>query len=97
MMTFVVTATWTPHEGAKQEIEAILRELVHETRQEPGCMEFIAHRSRTNPNEFFLYEQYQSEEDWLRHQKTAHFTTLVLQRAVPLLQRRERLTFDILE
>jgi len=96
-MTFVVTANWTPREGAKEEIAAILRELVHETRQEPGCMEFIAHRSRANPDEFFLYEQYESEEDWLRHQKTAHFTTLVLQRAVPLLERLERFTFDILE
>ena len=94
-MTFVVVANWTPREGAEAEIEAILRELVRKTRGEPGCLEFIAHRSRTNPNELFLYEQYESEEDWLQHQKTEHFTELVLKRAVPLLQRRERFTFDV--
>ena len=69
---------------------------VRKTREEPTCIEFIAHRSRTDPNEFFLYEQYGSEQDWLDHQKTAHFAELVLKRAIPLLERRERHTFDLL-
>ena len=95
-MTFVVAATWVPREGASEEIHSILRELVSNTREEPTCIEFIAHRSRTDPNEFFLYEQYGSEQDWLEHQKTEHFAELVLKRAIPLLERRERHTFDLL-
>jgi quinol monooxygenase YgiN len=95
-MTFVVTAHWTSRQGAQDEIAAILRELVGKTREEPGCIEFIAHRSREKPDDFFLYEQYGSEEDWRRHQSTAHFAELVLKRAVPLLARRERFTFDLL-
>ena len=94
-MTFVVTASWTPRDGAEQEIETILKELVSSSREEPGCLEFIAHRSRTDAHQFFLYEQYESEEDWHAHQKTQHFAELVVKRAVPLLQRRERSTFDI--
>jgi quinol monooxygenase YgiN len=96
-VTFVVAATWAAREGATAEIESILRELVHKTREEPGCIEFLAHRSRAEPGEFFLYEQYRSEDDWLQHQKTAHFAELVLRRALPLLARRERRTFDLLE
>jgi quinol monooxygenase YgiN len=95
-MTFVVVANWTPRPGAEAQVEAILRELVRKTRGEPGCLEFIAHRSRTSPNELFLYEQYASEADFLAHQKTEHFNELVLKQAVPLLDRRERFTFDIL-
>jgi quinol monooxygenase YgiN len=96
-MTFVVAATWAAPEGAIAEIESILRELVRKTCAESGCIAFIAHRSRTEPGEFLLYEQYRSEDDWLAHQKTAHFAELVLRRAVPLLARRERRTFDIVE
>jgi quinol monooxygenase YgiN len=96
-MTFVVAANWAAPEGAIEEIESILRELVRKTRAETGCIAFIAHRSPTEPGEFFLYEQYRSEDDWLQHQKTEHFAELVLKRAVPLLARRERRTFSILE
>ena len=95
-MTFVVAATWVPHEGAAPEINSILRELANKTRAEPNCLEFVVHRSRTHPREFFLYEQYDSEQDWLEHQKTEHFAELVLKRAIPLLERRERHTFDLL-
>jgi quinol monooxygenase YgiN len=96
-MTFVVAVNWVAQEGPSEEIEAILRELVRKTREESGCIDFIAHRSRSEPGEFFLYERYQSEDAWQQHQKTAHFTELVLKRAVPLLARRERRTFSILE
>ena len=48
-MTFVVTASWTPRDGADQEVETILKELVRSSREEPGCLEFIAHHHGPMP------------------------------------------------
>lgn len=95
-MTHVVVAYWRPRDGQTEKIEAILHELAQKVRQEPGNLLFVVNRSQDNPNEFLLYEQYKSEQSFLDHQQTAHFKTLVLERAVPLLERRERHAYSIL-
>ena len=95
-MTYVVVARWRPKDGETAKIEAILRELTIAIRNEPGNLEFIAHRLNDDPNEFLLYEQYQDEQAFLDHRQTPHFKTFVLERAVPLLTRREIEMFSIL-
>ncbi|HYC17417.1 MAG TPA: putative quinol monooxygenase [Pseudolabrys sp.] len=94
-MTHVIIARWRPRDGQVETIEAILRELTLKVRQEPGNLEFVVNRSHDDPNEFLLYEQYVDEQAYLDHQKTAHFKTLVLERAVPLLERRERHAYSV--
>ena len=96
-MTHVVVARWRPRDGQIERIEAILRELTREVRREPGNLQFVVHRSNDDPNEFLLYEQYKSEQAFLEHQQTPHFKTLVLERAVPLLERRERHGFTVFD
>src|SRR5262249_31421142 len=56
-----------------------------------------AQRSTDDPDEFLLYEQYESEQAFRDHQQTPHFKRLVLEQAVPLLARRERQAFTIVE
>jgi quinol monooxygenase YgiN len=97
LMTYVVVARWSARVEETKKIEEILRKLVRECRKEPGVLQFTAHRSHDDPNEFLLYEQYKSEQAFLDHQKTSHFQLLVLNGAVPLLARRERLAYDIVE
>jgi len=96
-MTHVIIARWRPRKGEIAKIEEILRELAKEIRQEPGNLLFTVHRSRDDPSEFLLYEQYVSEQAFLEHRQTSHFKTLVLERAVPLLERREIQAFSIFE
>jgi quinol monooxygenase YgiN len=96
-MTHVVVARWRPRDGQIDKIEAILRELAREIRREPGNLQFIVNRSRDDPNEFLLYEQYVSEQAFLDHRQTPHFKTLVLEQAVPLLERREIHTFSVFD
>ncbi len=96
-MTYVIVARWQARGGEREQIEGILHDLVRESRKEPGVKQFIAHRSHDKPNDFLLYEQYDSEQAFLDHQQTAQFKTLVLERAVPLLAHRERLPFAILD
>lgn len=96
-MTHVILAHWRPRDGQSEKIEAILRELAKKVRQEPGNLQFDVHRSCDDPNEFMLYEQYKNEQAFLEHQQTPHFKALVLERAVPLLERRERYAFSVVD
>jgi quinol monooxygenase YgiN len=95
-MTYVIVARWRPQDGAAAKIEEILRELVPECRNEPGVLEFVANRSLDDPNEFLLYEQYEDEQAFKDHQQTPHFKRLVLDGAVPLLAKRERVAYSVL-
>ena len=95
-MTHVIVARWRPRNGQTETIEAILRELAQKVRQEPGNLQFVVNMSLDDPNEFLLYEQYKDEQAFVDHQQTSHFKTLVLERAVPLLERRERHAYSIL-
>ena len=95
-MTYVIVARWHAREGEAKNVESILHDLVPASRKEPGVLQFIAHRSADNPNEFLLYEQCKNEQAFADHQQTEHFKKLVLGRAVPLLAHRERLPFNVL-
>ncbi|MGB7835057.1 MAG: antibiotic biosynthesis monooxygenase [Xanthobacteraceae bacterium] len=57
----------------------------------------VTQRSNDDPYEFLLYEQYESEQGFRDHQQTPHFKRLVLERAAPMLARRERQALTILE
>jgi quinol monooxygenase YgiN len=96
-MTYVITARWRPRDGERDKVEAILRELAKEVRQEPGNLQFTVNRSVDDPDDFLLYEQYASEQAFRDHQQTLHFKRLVLDQAVPLLAQRERQAFAVLE
>ena len=95
--TVVITARWRPKDGEGANVDAILRQLAAAIRSEPGNLLFVAHRSKDDPNEILLYEQYKDEQAFLDHRQTAHFKALVLEQAVPLLARREIQMFSILE
>ncbi len=95
-MTHVVVAYWRPRAGQTEKIEAILRELAPKVRQEPGNLMFVVNRLLEDQNEFLLYEQYKSEQAFIDHQQTPHFKTLVLERAVPILERRERIAYSVM-
>jgi quinol monooxygenase YgiN len=96
-MTHGIVARWRPRDGQIEKIEAILRELAKEVRREPGNVQFIVNRSLDDPSEFLLYEQYVNEQAFLDHRQTPHFKTLVLEQAVPLLERREIHAFSVLD
>ena len=94
-MSYFVVARWVVKIEHQDEIETILKELVPQCRAEPGCQNFSAHQSIENPKEFLLYEHYFDEEGFKTHQETSHFKELVLRRAVPLLESRERVSYTL--
>ncbi len=43
------------------------------TRGEPGNARFDVLRAEDDPNRFMLYEAYKTKDDFVSHQKTAHY------------------------
>lgn len=56
MICLAVTYIIKP--GHENEAINLLKIMTELTREEPGNLLYIAHRSPTQPNRFFLYEQY---------------------------------------
>ena len=94
-MVHVIAASWRAKDGKADEIASIVQRLAAASRQEPGVVEFIANRSKDDPNDFLLYEQYIDEAAFAAHQQTAHFKELVLGRALELLDDRVRKAYSI--
>ena len=96
-MSYVMVARWRPRPGEADKVEAILRDLAAAVRHEPGNLQFKVYRSHDDPNDLLLYEIYASEEAFADHQQTEHFKKLVLERAVPLLEVRERRRYALVD
>lgn len=83
-----VIAEYLAHPGKGDEVARILPRHVAATRGEPGCITFVAHRDRENPDHFGLYEQYTDDQALEAHRKSPHFKTYVDEGIVPLLEVR---------
>lgn len=49
-------------EGKAHELEAALEEVALPSRSEPACIEYRLHKSKDNPCQFILYENWESKE-----------------------------------
>jgi quinol monooxygenase YgiN len=69
----VLAVTWVAKVGQEAAVAEVLAKLTAEARKEPGCAMFQAHRLRTDPRRFFIYEQYKDEAALESHRNTPHF------------------------
>lgn len=60
----------------RDELLAILRELVAPTRREEGCVDYHLHVSDADPNLFLFYENWRSREDLDRHLTMPHLAPI---------------------
>lgn len=86
---YALVVFWRAKPGQVEAVEALLRELAASVMTEPGALAFRVHRDRDDDHTFVLYELYRSEAAFQAHRDTKHFKMLVLERAVPLLERRD--------
>ena len=89
-MAYVLAVTWVAQPGNEAEVRGILQQMGEASRREPGVITYTTHENPDNPREFFIYEKYHDEQGLEAHQQTDHFQTLVLERAIPLLESRVR-------
>ena len=93
-MAYVVAAIWRAKEGQADTILRVIEKMTPLSRQEPGCVFYQAHRSPTDPNLFFLYEQYVDEAGYEAHMATPLFEQYVKGEAIPNLESRERAFYE---
>jgi autoinducer 2-degrading protein len=83
-----VIAEYLAHPGKGDEVARILPRHIAATREEPGCVTFVAYRDRENPDHFTLYEQYVDDPALEAHRQSPHFKANVTGAIVPLLEVR---------
>jgi quinol monooxygenase YgiN len=71
MLTFTVRMRFD--EADHDAIETHLLALTEGSRQEPGCVSYIAHFVSDDPSTVLIYEQYVDTAALEAHRETAHF------------------------
>lgn len=69
----VLAVTWMAKQGREGEVADVFAKLTEEARKEPGCVMFVAHRHKTEPRRFFVYEQYKDDAALEAHRASPHF------------------------
>ena len=70
---YVVCVTVHVTSGQADAFFQAVLENARASRREPGNVRFDILQAEVDPNQFFLYEAYRSQEDFVRHQQTPHY------------------------
>ncbi len=69
----IVAAKMKAVEGKGDDLERELRKLAPKVLKDPGAITYTVHRKADAPNEFLVYEKYESGEALKFHSSTEHF------------------------
>ncbi len=89
------TVTWTVREGQADAAAAIVARFAPEARKEEGLELLTVNRSVAEPSVFLFYEVFRDAAAFEVHQETAHFRTMILEEALPLLSERARVEYRL--
>jgi quinol monooxygenase YgiN len=76
MISFTVRFRFSPED--RPEVRSLLERLVAASRQEPGCMNYVAHAVDGDPDTIVLYEQYRDADALEAHRASDHFQQYAL-------------------
>jgi quinol monooxygenase YgiN len=94
----VLVARYYVQSGKGDQVAEALKHITPIVRrEEEGCKLYLANRSEENPDLFLLYEHYRDEEALRAHRETPHFKKIIEGIVYPLLERRERELFTLVE
>lgn len=96
-MAYVVEAIWRAREGEEETVLDALRELAPASRNEPGCRFYQVFQPLDEPLVFRLFEIYDDEKAYVAHGDSDHFRRFALERAIPVLESRERAFFQTID
>ena len=96
-MAYCIAVKWTVKEGELEAVLAALGPLVKESRAEPGCLLYEAHRSPDDPNVLFLYEQYADEAAYQAHAESEHFKRYAAGDIFGRTESRDRAIYETFE
>lgn len=73
MAELTLIATTIAQPGRIDEVRSAMTKLVEPSRREPGCLEYVMHRSLSNPDAVVFYERWESSGHLEAHTLTEHF------------------------
>jgi len=85
----VLAVTWMANAGREDEVAQIFAKLQAASRAEPGCVMYIVHRHKTDPQRFFIYEQYRDDAAREAHRQSPHFQEYVVKALKEVGERKE--------
>ena|ERR1035438_4945653 len=85
----VLAVTWFANPGHENEVAEIFRKLQAASRLEPGCLMYMVHRHKTDPQRFFIYEQYLDDAAREAHRQSPHFQQYVMSALKDIGERKE--------
>ena len=88
MVSFIVRMRFAAED--REQVADLLRKLALASRQEPGCVSFIAHTVEGEPDKVILYEQYRDQAAAEFHRATPHFQQYAAGGLFQLMRERER-------
>lgn len=91
MISFTVRLSFSSDD--REEIGAALRRLAAASRQEPGCVTYIAHTVVGDPDTVLIYEQYADQAAAEAHRQSEHFKKFAI--GVLYQKMRERSREDL--
>ena len=83
-----LTVTFLVKTGHEDDAVSWFAKLTEATREEPGCLMYLAHRSTADPSRFFLYEQYDDMDALDAHRASPHFEQFAKQGLFTILESR---------
>jgi quinol monooxygenase YgiN len=94
----VLVAKYFCKPGKGNEVEKYLKEMKPLVeKNEKGCVVYYANRSNDNKDLFLLYEQYVDQNALEAHRETPHFKEIIEGKIMPLLEKREREVYTLVE
>lgn len=72
-----VIARIKAREGKSQEVESVLTDLIGPTREEPGCISYVLHRSNNDERSFLFVESWASQAALEEHLQRPYLQAFV--------------------
>ena len=90
-------ATYRAATDEAETVADLIGRMVAPSRAELGCSAYVPLRSREDPTEFLLYEQYTDHEALEAHRTSPHFVDIVQRQVVPRLESRTVALYELLD
>jgi quinol monooxygenase YgiN len=72
-----------------EQVSELFRQLTAASRQEPGCVTYVAHTVEDEPSTVVLYEQYKDAAALEFHRNTPHFHQFAIGGFYQLMRSRQ--------
>ena len=83
-----LTVTYVVKPGHEEEALEIFKTMTEHTRNEPGNLFYVAHRSTGDPRHFFLYEQYTDQAAFQAHRSADYFAQYITNGLMQMIESR---------